>query len=145
MQQEGKLTMQSPPRKSGITSLSCMRLCIASRQICSMIIPGTGEKLAGYSFFPFLKAVCDASVGTSPYRQDCLNMMESAYISEDSEMRVIWSHRLGYIQSHMVVLNLLCLYSGVEFAPPVPTKRFKDVRNMRIVARRIVKGFLISN
>jgi len=53
-------------------------------------------------------------------------------------------HRVVYIQFHEAVSDFPP-YSGVEFALPFPTKRLRDVRNMRIVARRIVKGFLISN
>lgn len=43
-------------------------------------------------------------------------------------MLVVQFHRLVHILPYEMVLNLLCLYSGVEFAPPVPTKRFRDVR-----------------
>lgn len=59
-------------------------------------------------------------------------------------MCVVSAHRVVYIQFHEAVSDCPP-YSGVEFAPPFPTKRFRDVRNMRIVARRIVTGFLISN
>ena len=59
-------------------------------------------------------------------------------------MCVVSPHRVVYIQFHEAVSDFPP-YSGVEFAPPFPTKRLRDVRNMRIVARRIVKGFLISN
>lgn len=38
----------------------------------------------------------------------------------DPGMRVIESHRLTHIQSHEVVLDLLCSFSGKDFAPAAP-------------------------
>lgn len=100
-----------------------------------MIFPGIEMRIIGLQF-PFLNTGVMFSFFQSPWTlsdsHDFSNMMGSslATTSASSFRTLGCTYRLVRIQSHEMISNLLCFYSGRDFAPTAPIQSFRDMRDI---------------